>query len=185
MDASDLASLGILGVLAEEETATVERIRERLQHNFGKYWAGSYGVLLPTVSRLTEPDSGSEPAVERVESDDTYAITERGFERLYDLLREPIEDVANPMNYPQFALKLGFLHHLPGDDQRAELAALEDRFEGARNHYVELRDLHGDEFDAPRGYRRELFSLRAMVLDDHLQWLRSLRKPETANAGRD
>lgn len=182
MDSSELATLGVLGVLAETETATVDEIRSHLQHNFGRYWAGSYGVLLPALSRLTDEDA--DPAVERLtaDSDVVYTLTDRGTERLRELLRTPVEDVANPLSYPQLVLKLGFLHLLSEDDQRAELADLEDRFEQARNRFLELGEIHDDGVEDRRGYRRELFSLRAMVLDDHLQWVRSLRDSITTPA---
>jgi DNA-binding PadR family transcriptional regulator len=181
MDSADLTTLGILGVLAEDEAATVDRIQDRLQHSFGRYWTSSYGVLLPTLSRLTER---TPPLVEADEGerDTAYRITERGRERFGELLREPIESVGDPMAYPAFVLKLGFLHHLPADDQRTELAALEDRFRQARDRYLDLEDRHESALEERRGYRRELLSLRAMVLDDHLQWIRRIRDGETVEA---
>jgi DNA-binding PadR family transcriptional regulator len=107
MDPEDIAALGALGVLAEADGAVTARtVRERLRHNFGRFWADGYGALLPALSRLAETDP---PAVSVAPEGAaaTYAITDRGRERLRNLLSEPIPDPTDPDACPQFVLKSG------------------------------------------------------------------------------
>lgn len=167
MDHRELTELGVLGVVAEG-AADVETIRERLQHVFGRYWSVSYGAIGPTVSRLLEAGYLAKG------EDDRYVATQAGRDRLAALLREPVEDVADPTQQPQFVVKLGFLHHLPPAERSDELAALEDRFVRARERFADARTAHDEAVDEPVGVRRDLQELTIRLLDVQLEWLREL-----------
>lgn len=166
MDQPRLVELGVLGLLAEER-ATLEGLKERFNHNFGRYQFAGHGTLDPAVERLA--DAG------RVAGTGTYHITDQGEERLDELLREPVEAVHDPAHRPHLLLKLGFLHHLPEDAQRDALAALEDRFHETLSTWRDIATAHDEGVDHV-GYRRELFDLQISLLATQREWVASLRE---------
>lgn len=170
MDQRTIASLCTLGVLAEEESATVQDVHDKLQHNFGRFWGASTGILGPTMTRLEESGHVELTLVDGV---GTYRITESGFQRLESLLREPIEDVSSSPLQAPLVMKLGFLHQLPPAEQRAEIDALADRLRTARAELVDVKSMHETEVDEEHatGYRGDLIRLRIFVLDALLEWL--------------
>lgn len=177
MEPSQLAELGVLGLLAEEP-ADRRTVRERLQHNVGRYWTAGYGALEPAFERLQAADriamvspTGADGERHGIE----YTITERGRDRLRELLKEPIPDDGIPTRQPQFMLKLGFLHHLPAADQTDQLALLADQFEQARNRWIDIKTRHEGAVSDPPGYRRELQDLTIRLTDTYLEWLEELR----------
>ncbi|WP_254525713.1 hypothetical protein [Natrinema caseinilyticum] len=178
MDQRTIASLGILGVLTEKERATIRDVHETLQHNFGRYWGASTGVLNPTMTSLK--NSGH---VELVLDDGggSYRITESGINRLQSLLREPIKDVSESPLQASLAMKFGFLHHLPLAEQRQEIDRLADRLRTARTELTDLRSIHETEVeDAETGYRRDLIRLRIFVLDALIEWLETVEIDRSA-----
>lgn len=181
MDQRTIASLGILGVLAEEERATIRDVHDMLQHNFGRYWGASTGALNPTMTRLEE--SGH---VELVldESGGSYRITDSGVDRLQSLLREPIEGISQSPLQASLVVKFGFLHHLPPAEQQQEIDALADRLRTARAELVDLRSVHETEVDdnAGTGYRRDLIRLRIFVLDALVEWVETIEIDRPAEA---
>ncbi|MDF9745540.1 helix-turn-helix transcriptional regulator [Natrinema salsiterrestre] len=178
MEPNRLAELGVLGVLAEE-SADRERVRDRLQHNVGRYWTAGHGALEPAFERLRADehivavspsgDDGSHRGVE-------YAITDGGRNRLRELLKEPIPDDDIPTRQPQFMLKLGFLHHLSAAEQTDQLAALADQFERVRDRWVDIKTGHEDAVPDPRGYRRELQELTIRLTETYLEWVNDLQR---------
>lgn len=179
MEQRDLATLGILGVLAEKERETVQNIHDTLQHNFGRYWGASTGILGPTMTRLEER---GHVELKLVDGTGTYQITESGGHRLQSLLREPLEDVSgSPLQAP-LVMKFGFLHHLPPTEQRHEIDALTDQLRTARAELVDVRSRHKTAVDDERdtGYRGDLIRLRIFVLDALLEWLDTIEvgRPE-------
>ncbi|AGB32952.1 hypothetical protein C488_09896 [Natrinema pellirubrum DSM 15624] len=175
MESNQFAELGVLGVLAEEPADT-ETVRERLRHNFSRYWTAGYGALEPTVERLREV--GHVTAVTSVTEagrrETEYAITDNGRERLRTLLNEPIPDDEIPMGGPRLVLTIGFLHHLPTDERRDRLAALIDRFERARSRWHDVKATHEETLAEPTGYRRDLQDLAIRLVDTYCQWLTEL-----------
>ncbi|ELY37768.1 hypothetical protein [Natronorubrum tibetense] len=79
MEQPDLTTLGILEVLTEEKQATVRNIHDTLQHNFGRYWWASTGILGPTMTWLKER---GHVELKLANGAGTYQITESGGHRL-------------------------------------------------------------------------------------------------------
>lgn len=167
MDRRPVIELGVLGLLAERD-ATATELKERFNHNFGRHQFAGHGTLGPTLDRLHEE--------EYLTGAQEYTLTERGRDRLRTLLREPVPAVDNPSHRPHLLVKLGFLHHLPPEDQAAELAYLEDQFHQARNSWVETLTMHEEEVTSHDGYRVELIELTVDLLDTQLEWVRRLRE---------
>ncbi|QFU84659.1 PadR family transcriptional regulator [Natronorubrum aibiense] len=174
MEQRQLASLGVLGVLAEEETATMNRIHEKLRHSFGRYWGASTGILMPTISQLE--DDGHVTSV-RDGDEYGYEITSAGHERLQTLLSEPVDDISNPTFHSHLFLKLGFLHHLPTAAQHDELNALQAQLFEARDRLRTLEARHEDESSSSNatGYRSQLLDLRVRIIDAFLEWLAAVQ----------
>jgi len=168
MDQRRLIELGVLGLLAERE-ASLDALRERFNHNFGRHQFAGYGTLRPTLDRLCEEGHAA--------GADSYRITTAGRDRLRELLAEDVPAVDDPAHRPHLLIKLGFLHHLPPTRQDEELAALEDKFHAAREKWVEAAAVHDDpEVEmGDTGYRRELIELTVDLLDTQLDWLGRLR----------
>ncbi len=170
MDQRELASLGMLGTLAEREVATVDEIHDSLHHTFGRYWGASTGILSPTASQLV--DDGHVEVVSEAESVG-HRITDEGVDRLRELLREPVEDVSHPSFRPHLMMKLGFLHHLPAGEQREELDGLREQLHAARDRLLTADQSHeteGTDSEAV-GYRSELIDLRVRIIDAFVDWL--------------
>lgn len=169
-----LASLGVLGVLSEDEFATVGQIHDKLHHNFGRYWGASTGILTPTISQLEE-----EGYVEPVRTDREYGyeITPAGRDRLEAILSERIDDISHPSSRPHLMLKLGFLHHLPVERQHDEIESLQDQLFEARDRLHTLEQRHEDESDSfgETGYRGEMIGLRIGIVNALLEWLEDVK----------
>jgi len=171
MEQRELASLAILGILAETEQATVKIIHEKLRHNFGRYWGASTGILVPTINQLKE--DGYVNTTENTTQAATYEITDDGRQHLQSLLTKPIEDVSHPSFRAHLMMKLGFLHHLSIDGQQAEIRALKDQLKTSREELRTIDTTHQTEVeDRERvGYRQELLDLRIRILNTFLEWL--------------
>ena len=79
MKQRELASFSVLGVLAEEQVATLNQIHEKLRHSFGRYWGASTSILIPTISQLE--DEGHLNAT-TADGNYAYEITPAGRDRL-------------------------------------------------------------------------------------------------------
>jgi DNA-binding PadR family transcriptional regulator len=176
MDQRRIIELGVLGLLAERES-TIDTLQERFNHNFGRHQFAGYGTLEPTIRRLL--DEGY------VTGTHSYAATERGRERLRELLSERVQAVDDPSHRPHLLVKLGFLHHLPPERQDEELADLEDRFHRAREKWLDAAAVHDDVDMEGTGYRRALIDLTIELLDAQLEWIRGLRRSLAPEAGTD
>lgn len=174
MKQRELASLSVLGVLAEEQVATLNQIHEKLRHSFGRYWGASTSILIPTISQLE--DEGHLNAT-TADGNYAYEITPAGRDRLKALLRERIEDVSHPSFRPHLLLKLGFLHHLPKDEQHTENESLQDQLYETRDRLLTLESYHGDKRKpgASAGYRGGLIDLRVRIIDTIIDWLKSFK----------
>ena len=171
MQRDSVIELGVLGLLAERDASAAD-LQERFNHNFGRHQFVGRGRLDPTLARLR--DRGYVTQAYTAEAG-TCALTERGRDRLLALLREPVAAVDDPSHRPHFLVKLGFLHHLPADQQAEELRHLEDQFHEARNEWLDIAAMHREEVSAHDGYRLDLVELTADLLDAQLKWVRRLR----------
>jgi DNA-binding PadR family transcriptional regulator len=174
MDQRELASLAVLGVLAETEAATVDQIHNKLQHNFGRYWGASTGILIPTLSQLEDDGRVRSVSIKRGFG---YEVTDDGRDRLRTLLEEPVEDLSHPSFRSHLMMKLGFLHHLPPETQRDELRSLEDQLHQARDRLLTINERHEAEKEpsADTGYRSDMIDLRIRIIDAFLDWLETVR----------
>ncbi|WP_159900953.1 PadR family transcriptional regulator [Salinirussus salinus] len=172
MQRDSVIELGVLGLLAERDASAAD-LQERFNHNFGRHQFVGRGRLDPTLARLR--DRGHVTEAYTAEAG-TCALTERGRDRLQTLLRKPVAAVDDPSHRPHFLVKLGFLHHLPADEQAAELAHLEDQFHEARNEWLDVATMHREEVPPHESYRLELVELTADLLDAQLKWVRRLRE---------
>lgn len=172
MDQRDLASLGVLGVLAEEDGATLDRIHEKLKHNFGRYWGASTGILGPTLSALEDDD-----LVELARTGGTweYTLTAAGREQLRTLLKKPVQDVSHELFHPHLLMKIGFAHHLPAADRRAEITELQAQLSEERDRIRNVQLAHEDGASSEStGYRGDLFELQIRIMDVCSDWLDEL-----------
>lgn len=179
MNSSELAELGVLCVLNEEETLSRERVKDRLRDNFGRYWQVSSGVLWPAIDSLE-----NEGRLERrVDTNDNaervlYSITESGVDRLQELLREPIDDIFQLHRRHILIMKLGSLHHLSDDEQEAQVRRLQERAKHALENARTTRREYAESGHDPTqyGYRRELLDLRIRILEELIDWIGSIRR---------
>lgn len=76
-------------------------------------------------------------------SDAELTITGRGRAELLNLLRANVRAPVNDTNRLVIALKFRFLHLLPADEQKSQLALLADLYETERGRLEELRARDG------------------------------------------
>lgn len=172
MQRDSVIELGVLGLLAERDASAAD-LQERFNHNFGRHQFVGRGRLDPTLARLRDSGHVTEAYTDEA---GTCSLTDRGHDRLLTLLREPVAAVDDPAHRPHFLVKLGFLHHLPADEQAEELAHLEDQFHEARNEWLDIAAMHREEVAPHESYRMELVELTADLLDAQLKWVRRLRE---------
>jgi len=166
--------LGVLCMLNEEGSQTVEEIHDRLHHSFGRYWSPGTGALKPTVDRLAD-----EGRVEAGEGVGTYEITEEGVTHLQELVREPVEGIFYT-NDVHVLLKLGAIHHLPPGEVDEQLRAVRDRAMETRDGLLTAKEEHRHEIDEPTryGYRHELTDLNVAMLDAFVDWIEAIRSTD-------
>jgi DNA-binding PadR family transcriptional regulator len=177
MDPSKMADMGVLCMLKEESGLTKAELRERLQHNFGRYWGAGTGAVWSAIDRLEDEaligrdtgDAGTEPPA--------FTITDAGEEQLKSLILEPVEDLFHPMQRPMLMMKLGSLHHLPEEQQRQVIDRFRNEALEARDRIKTIQRSHDDAIsDHDRyGYRRDMFDLRLRLVDEILDWLEAIQ----------
>ena len=175
MDQKELAEVGVLGTLRDDDPATLERIHSRLRDNFRRYWGYGYGVLSPARDRLLSAGH-IEPASS---GDERYVITPAGVDRLQELLRSPLEEgtVIDIDQRHRLVIRVGFLHHLPPADQIDVLAEMEDRLREERDSW-EQRFSAAEEDTDTRGYRADMADLIVRIIDSHLEWIEGVSPPQ-------
>jgi DNA-binding PadR family transcriptional regulator len=112
---TDLAVLAVLNVQPMTGYAVREAIREELGH----FWSESFGQIYPTISALANAGLVQKSAGERPGSS-TWSLTDRGRERLLELLRTPDAPVP-PRN--GLMLRLFFGNALGADECTRLVAA--------------------------------------------------------------
>lgn len=177
MDNRHLAEIGILGMLNEQGSLSLAAIVDRLQHNFSKYWGFSHSVVSTAATDLGE-EGHVALSTNRREGKYVYQITPTGRERLRELIRTGFEtdEIFEFSKRRDVLIRLGFLHHLPEEDQAVVLNTIEDRLITEREQWVEIQQMHECERadDAQTGYRQDLIQLNITMLDALLQWVKGL-----------
>lgn len=168
MDQRELAEVGILGTLRDDDPATLEAIHSRLRENFQRYWGYGYGVLSPARDRLLETGH-IEPVAA---GDERYAITTSGEDHLRDLLNQPLEEgvVIDIDQRHRLVIRVGFLHHLPREEQADMLSKMEDRLRTEREEWL-ARFSAAEDSHETRGYRGDMADLIVRIIDSHLDWI--------------
>ena len=129
-----------LGLIADRPRLYAELAQE-LRRFIGLVLGPSLDMLAPSLELLrfeglaTASDDGADAAL---------SITERGRGALLNLLRANVRAPINDTNRLVIALKFRFLHLLPPDVQKTQLALLADLYETERGRLEELRAQDGD-----------------------------------------
>jgi DNA-binding PadR family transcriptional regulator len=185
MKYSNLAEVGILGVLNERGASPLGEVQDVLQHNFGHYYGFSYGVVMPTVRELEK--RGDVVSSSGTDGEYSYHITDSGRERLQELLLDALTDneAADVSNHQYVLVHLGFLHHLPERDRTAALASLKEALRERREKWLEVERTHADaDVGTNTGCRRDIFRLNTRIIEVLLEWLQEIevRTLDTATA---
>ena len=128
-----------LGLLAERPRHYAELAQE-LRRFIGLVLGPSLDMLAPSLELLrfeglaTAEGDGGEAAL---------AINDKGRGELMTLLRANVRAPVNDTNRLVIALKFRFLHLLPAEEQKTQLALLADLYETERGRLEELRARDG------------------------------------------
>lgn len=128
-----------LGLIAERPRRYAE-LAQTLRRFIGLVLGPSLDMLAPSLELLRFEGLA---AAEGDGSDAALSITEKGRGELMTLLRANVRAPVNDTNRLVIALKFRFLHLLPREEQRAQLALLADLYETERGRLEELRARDG------------------------------------------
>jgi DNA-binding PadR family transcriptional regulator len=188
MQYNEPAKIGFLGVLNERGPKTIDAVRNLLQHNFERHWGFSMGVVSSTVRDLEE--AGYVEATVDADGEYVHRITPAGEEHLRERIRGVFrdEDLFDFSNRHYVLITLGFLHHLPEDEQASVLDAVETQFAAELDHWTDVYATHErerDPVDDVVGYRRDLVRLNVTMLESLLEWVRGLEVKSPDGVGPD
>jgi len=128
-----------LGLIAERPRAYAALAQE-LRRFIGLVLGPSLDMLAPSLELLRFEGLASAKE-DRAEAELT--ITEKGRGELMTLLRANVRAPVNDTNRLVIALKFRFLHLLPPDEQKTQLALLADLYETERGRLEALRAAEG------------------------------------------
>ena len=164
-EAVRLAALGILASAPRHYAALAAEVR-----NFASRIAGPSLDLMGTSIELLrhegliEPADGSDASL----NDAIFELTDEGRKELRRLLqariRAPLSDVSKLI----VALKFRFLHFLPLEDRRTQLAMMIEACETELARYLDLRAQHSDE----PGSLIAWLDQEIGSIENRLEWLR-------------
>jgi DNA-binding PadR family transcriptional regulator len=126
-----------LGLIAERPRRYAELAQE-LRRFIGLVLGPSLDMLAPSLELLR-----FEGLAEGDGAEATLTITEKGRGELMTLLRANVRAPVNDTNRLVIALKFRFLHLLPPDEQKTQLALLADLYETERGRLEALRAAEG------------------------------------------
>jgi hypothetical protein len=126
-----------LGLIADRPRRYAELAQE-LRRFIGLVLGPSLDMLAPSLELLRFEGLANGDGAEGA-----LAITEKGRGELMNLLRANVRAPINDTNRLVIALKFRFLHLLPPDEQKAQLALLADLYETERGRLEELRAQDG------------------------------------------
>jgi DNA-binding PadR family transcriptional regulator len=127
-----------LGLIADRPRRYAELAQE-LRRFIGLVLGPSLDMLAPSLELLRFEGLASANG-----ADAALSITEKGRAELMTLLRANVRAPVNDTNRLVIALKFRFLHLLPPEEQRTQLALLADLYETERGRLEELRAQDGD-----------------------------------------
>jgi DNA-binding PadR family transcriptional regulator len=129
-----------LGLIADRPRRYAELAQE-LRRFIGLVLGPSLDMLAPSLELLRYEGLA---AATGNGAEGELVITEKGRAELLGLLRANVRAPVNDTNRLVIALKFRFLHLLPLDEQRTQLALLADLYETERGRLEELRAREGD-----------------------------------------
>jgi DNA-binding PadR family transcriptional regulator len=134
-----------LGLIADRPRRYAELAQE-LRRFIGLVLGPSLDMLAPSLELLRfeglASANGEGAAANPAEA--ALSITEKGRAELMNLLRANVRAPVNDTNRLVIALKFRFLHLLPAEERKAQLALLADLYETERGRLEELRAQDGD-----------------------------------------
>jgi DNA-binding PadR family transcriptional regulator len=158
--------LAALGFLAEAPRRYGDLAIE-IRH-FASHVLGPSLELMGTSLELLRYDGLVEVVDGQGTSDNAMLrLSERGRSTLEELLRAQLRAPINDFNRLALLLKLRFLHHLPREEQHAQLALMADSLESERARLEELRRHH-----AAPGLFADWLDHDIALLDERIAWLR-------------
>ena len=152
-----------LGLIADRPRRYSELAQE-LRRFIGLVLGPSLDMLAPSLELLrfeglaTAEGDGAEA---------NLAITDKGHAELMNLLHANVRAPVNDTNRLVIALKFRFLHLLPAEEQKAQLALLADLYETERGRLEELRAAEGG---APLA---AWLDHEIALMDERIGWLKS------------
>lgn len=129
-----------LGLIADRPRRYAELAQE-LRRFIGLVLGPSLDMLAPSLELLRFEGLA---AANGNGADSELVITNAGRAELMSLLRANVRAPINDTNRLVIALKFKFLHLLPADEQKTQLALLADLYETERGRLEELRAKDGD-----------------------------------------
>lgn len=154
-----------LGLIADRPRRYAELAQE-LRRFIGLVLGPSLDMLAPSLELLRFEGLAD---ANTSGSDAELAITEKGRAELSTLLRANVRAPINDTNRLVIALKFRFLHLLPPDEQKTQLALLADLYETERGRLEELRAQDGDATFAA------WLDHEIALMDERIGWLTSRR----------
>lgn len=94
-------------------------------------------------------------------------LSERGAAALQGLLRAQLRAAVGDLNRLALLLKLRFLHHLPAEEQQAQLALMAESLESEQARLAELRRRH-----TTPGPFRDWLDHDMALMTERIAWLR-------------
>lgn len=160
-EAVRLAALGVLATAPMPYAALAAEVR-----SFTGRIAGPSLELMGTSIELLRHEGFIRPG-----EGDALALTGEGRDELMRLLRASIRPPMNDVGRLVVALKFRFLHLLPAEDRRLQLAMMIEACESELARLADLRARHADE----PGHLIEWLDREIAAVEDRLDWLRGFR----------
>jgi hypothetical protein len=167
-EAVRLAALGMLAAAPASYAALAAEVR-----GFTSRIAGPSLELMGTSIELLRYEGFIEPldGPGSAAADCPLGLTENGRAELMRLLRAAVRPPLNDVGRLVVALKFRFLHLLPVDDRRIQLAMMIEACETELARLVDLRGRHAGE----AGHLIEWLDQEITAIEDRLDWLRGFR----------
>ena len=164
-EAIRLAALGALATAPMSYGALALDIR-----NFASRVAGPSLELMGASIEVLRHEGLIEPADEAEESgaDTALRLTDEGQAEMLALLRSAVRTPFTDINKLVLALKFRFMHLLPEEDQRLQVAMMIEACEGEIARLIDLRGQH----EAAPGHLPEWLDHDIGLAESRLEWLR-------------
>ena len=158
--------LAALGLLAEAERRYGDLAGE-IRHFTSRIVGPSLDLMGTSLELLRYEGLIEAVGGQGMSDNPTLRLTEQGRDALAGLLKAQLRSPMSDMNRLALMLKLRFLHHLPADEQKGQLALMADSLASERARLDELRRHH----TAPDLFR-DWLDHDIAAIDNRVAWLR-------------